>query len=379
MSIFWLAPAALFGILLVAVPIAIHLLVRQQGRRVDYPSLRFVQPSALAAFRRRTIQDALLLACRAAIIAAAAVALAGPVWQTASRTTAQGGRVARAVVLIPGTAPEAAAQAGGDAFVSRPFSRAHPVDAIADAVRWLDEQPPSSREIVVAGTLRRGSLSAGDLAAIPITTGVRFAPVATAAPRDVLLPVLRSTAGGLLFEQQSVHLSDDQTRVSSGASTPAPPDAVRVVAAPADQALADAALRAALAAGLRWSRADQRVLVVWQGADDAAVRQQSSGASLIQMERPMAASTAASAMVSAIENVTATSMDSLEPARISDEQLHAWSRPPGGVPAGARPADEGDRRWLWGLVIALLALEHVLRRAAASGAVIATGVEARVA
>lgn len=379
MSIFWLAPAALFGVLLVAVPIAIHLLVRQQSRRVDYPSLRFVQPSALAAFRRRSIQDALLLACRAAIVVAAALALAGPVWQTASRTGAQAGRVARAVVLVPGTAAEVAAPAAGDAFVSQVFTRARLVDALADAVQWLDEQPPSSREIVISGPLRRGSLSAGDLATLPAHVGVRFAPVTTAAAaRDVVLPVLRTAAGGLVLERRPVHLADDQTRVSRGESAPASSDLVRVLAAAAEQDLADAALRAALVAGVRWSRPDQRVLVVWQGADEAAVTQQSAGASLVRMDRPAAAS-AASATVSAIERVTATSMDSLEPARIGDEQLQAWSRPPGGVPPGARPADEGDRRWLWGLALALLALEHFLRRTVATRAAIETNVEARVA
>jgi len=120
MSIFWLAPAAIFGLLLVAVPIAIHLLVRQQSRRVDYPSLRFVQPSALAAFRRRSIQDALLLACRAAIVVAAVLALAGPVWRTTSRTIGQADRIARAVVVVPGAAIEIGERAQAGSFVSGP-------------------------------------------------------------------------------------------------------------------------------------------------------------------------------------------------------------------------------------------------------------------
>lgn len=380
MSMFWLAPAALFGLLLVAVPIAIHLLVRQQSRRVEYPSLRFVQPSALAAFRRRTIQDALLLACRAAVVVAAALALAGPVWQTASRTAAHGSRVARAVILVPGPSSDVTEPAAGNAFASRTFTRARLTDAIGDALQWLGEQPPSSREIVFAGTPRRGSLSAGDMRAIPATTGIRFTAVTTAAaPRDVVLPVLRSTTGGLAIEQQLVHLSDAQTRVATGVSAPAPSGLVRVIAAPADQAFADAALRAVLAAGLRWSRPDQRVLVVWPGADEAAVRQQSGDASLIRMDRPAMASTAASVMAAAIEGVTAAPMDSLEPVRIGDEQLQSWSRSSGGVPPGTPPADEGDRRWLWALVLVLLALEHFLRRAVARIAEIEPSVEARVA
>ena len=83
MSITWITPVALAGFALIALPIAIHLLVRQQTRQLAYPSLRFLRETALAAFRRRAIQDAALLACRVAIVAAAVMALAGPVLHTA--------------------------------------------------------------------------------------------------------------------------------------------------------------------------------------------------------------------------------------------------------------------------------------------------------
>ena len=78
MSIAWLIPAAFAGLALVALPIAIHLLVRQQSRRVAFPSLRFLRQSPLSALRRRSVQDAGLLACRILIIVAAAAALAAP-------------------------------------------------------------------------------------------------------------------------------------------------------------------------------------------------------------------------------------------------------------------------------------------------------------
>lgn len=379
MAIFWLAPAALFGLLLIAIPVAIHLLVRQQSRRVDYPSLRFVQPSALAAFRRRTIQDALLLACRVAIVAAAVLALAGPVWQSSSRMTGQADRVARAVVVVPGTAPEAAESAAAGAFVSRTFVRANVVDAIASANRWLDEQPPASRELVITGSLRRGTLASGDLSTIPATTGIRFLMAAPVAPvRDVVMPVLRSEAGRLVFEERHVHLDDDQTRVSPGTSVPAPADIIRIVAAPADQLLADAALRAVLDAGVRWARRDQKVIVSWEGAEPGAM-QAADGVSIVRMARPAVASASASAVAAVVEQVTATPMNALESVGISDEQLKAWSRPPGGLPANTRPADEGDRRWLWALALALLGVEHVMRRSVKQATPVDADVEARVA
>ena len=380
MSIVWLAPVALAGLALVTIPIAIHLLVRQQSRRVAFPSLRFLLPSQLAAFRRRNIQDALLLACRAAIIAAAALALAGPVIQTASRTAGYGARIARAVIVEPGTEGAAPTEAVGDAFASKSFARHRLSDAIADATRWLESQPPASREFVFVGAFRRGSVAARDLQGIPATVGIRFVITrGTMAGRDTQLSILRSGSTGLVFEQRQVHFEDNSTRVTAGSVTPAAIDLVRVVAAPADQPLADAALRAALVEGLRWQNPAQRVLIAWDGADDAAVQRAVTGATLVRMPRPDPPATAASAVGATIEQVTAAPTDVMEPVSLSQEQLEAWSRSPNGVPANAPATDEGDRRWLWALALGLLGLEHVLRRSKNVAVSAEPVVEARVA
>ncbi len=379
MSVFWLSSSALLGLALIAVPIAIHLLVRQQSRRVAYPSLRFLQPSQLAAFRRRNVQDAPLLACRAAILAAAVMALAGPVLQTPSRTAGYAARVARAVILEPGVAPEVAADAAGDAFAARTFARAQVVDAIADATRWLNGQPPAGREVVFAGALRRGSLSAGQLGAIPPSVGIRFVTTEGGGTRESVLRVLKSGANGVFLHERQVRLEDDETAVSDGVATLVPADMVRIVAAPAEQPLADAALRAALDAGLRWTDPAVRVLVAWAGAGEVDVQRLRNGASLVRMERPSPAATAATAVSEAIEGVTVASTEGTEPVRIGAEQLRAWTRPPGPVHGEARPADEGDRRWLWGVALALLAAEHWLRRARTGSAAVESAAEVRVA
>ena len=47
---------------------------------------------------------------------------------------------------------------------------------------------------------------------------------------------------------------------------------------------------------------------------------------------------------------------------ITPEQLSSWSRTPGPPAINAPLADEGDRRWLWGTVLVLLAVEAWLRR-----------------
>lgn len=389
MSIIWLTPAALLGLALVAVPIAIHLLVRQQGRRVDYPSLRFLRPSQLAAFRRTSIQDAALLACRVVILVAMVMALAGPVLQTTSRSAEYAGRVARAIVLEPGVSPSAVEDASSNAFVSQTFARVHVVDAVADAARWLAAQPPAAREMVFVGAFRRGSLTAAQLAATPPSTGIRFVRT-TGAPgvREVALPVLRarrrdedgtSLPGRLVIERRLVRLEDGETRVTEGPQTPAAKDLLRIVSAPAEQPLADAALRAALTSGLRWSDPAARILVVWQGADEAAVQQMLNGATAVRMARPVPASVSASAVAAAVERFTAASVAAQEPVPISAEQLQAWSRPPGAVPADARPVDEGDRRWFWGLALGLLPLEQWLRRASNRSPIVEPRVEAHVA
>ena len=103
MSITWINAAAFAGLALVALPIAIHLLVRQQTRVLAFPSLRFLRETALAAFRRRRIEDAVLLLCRAAIVIAAVAALAGPILQTPARTAGYASRTSRAIVVAGAT------------------------------------------------------------------------------------------------------------------------------------------------------------------------------------------------------------------------------------------------------------------------------------
>ena len=52
----------------------------------------------------------------------------------------------------------------------------------------------------------------------------------------------------------------------------------------------------------------------------------------------------------------------LEPLPMPAERLAGWSRAPGPADEQSAPRDEGDRRWLWATALALLVVEHVLRR-----------------
>jgi len=357
MSVSWIAPFALIGAGLIALPIAIHLLVRQHARSLPYPSLRFLRETQLAAFRRRTIQDAGLLLCRGAIVAVAAMALAGPVFQTPSRTAGAAKRTSRAIVLMNPVEETVASQLKSDAFASASFARRVMADAIADAIRWLDQQPASAREIVIAGALRRGSITDGDVAAIPGGIGIRFRMVASPAPTDVTWPILARRNGTVVRIDRAVHLESDATRVTDGNATPVRPDLISITARPEDQSLADAALRAALDAGVPWHDFEKQVALTWDAA-------------------PTPPSSAADAVMAALSEAAGRD-DRFEPVAIATAQLDKWSRPPG--PVSARPGDEGDRRWLWAIVLLLIALETWMRRNRSQAVTQITEAEARVA
>src|SRR5262245_10695450 len=93
-----LYPAALVGLTALAAPIAIHILARRRAERIPFPTLRFIQPGRLASVRRHVLEDAALLAVRVSILAAAAVAFAGPLVVTRSRETAWNAQTQTATV-----------------------------------------------------------------------------------------------------------------------------------------------------------------------------------------------------------------------------------------------------------------------------------------
>ena len=85
MAIHWLTPAALAGLVLLAIPIAIHLVARTPVKRVVVPSLRLVDRQVPRLRRRRHPRDLALLALRLGALGAAAVASAGPLLVTGAQ------------------------------------------------------------------------------------------------------------------------------------------------------------------------------------------------------------------------------------------------------------------------------------------------------
>ncbi|HEX6162665.1 MAG TPA: BatA domain-containing protein [Vicinamibacterales bacterium] len=374
MSIFWTAPAALIGLALLALPIAVHLLARQRIRTLPYPSLRFLRQTQLASFRRRSIQDAALLLCRVAIVAAAALALAGPVFQTAARQAAYAERISRAIVVTRygGIDREIVERAADGAFVSRIITRLTMADAFAEAERWFDQQPPSAREIVIIGALRRGDLNEADISAISRDIGLRFLPSIVETPSTITMPILARRGDALVAIDRQVRADVDATHVSDGPATAISPDLVRVVASPRDTPLAEAAFGAALDAGVPWANFNQRILIAWDGAGTGALPPNTR---VIRMEAPARPSAAADAIREVLR--AASPPQPREPVLVGADQLAAWTRPPGAPSPQAPIADEGDRRWLWGAALFLLLFEWRMRRSI--GAQVEPATEARVA
>jgi hypothetical protein len=378
MSIAWVAPAALLGVGLIALPIAIHLLARQHARTFAFPSLRFLRETQLAYFRRRAIQDAVLLLCRIAIVGLAAMALAGPILETSARTASYAGRTSRAVIALDEAGERSASALMTDAFASASFRRSALADALTDAVRWLDLQPRSAREIVIAGTLRRGAVAESDLAIVPQGIGIRFNNVSAPASMDIAWPVLTRRQGSLVRVDRSIHLETDTTRVADSTPVGVASDIVSIVAKDEDAALAQGALAAVLDAGIPWRDFERRVVVVWEGGDASAVTRASQTTTIIRMPVPSPPSSAADAVHRALVDALPRPGE-LEPVMVTTEQLTSWSRPPQSPSNNAPITDEGDRRWVWAIVLVLLAVEAWLRRRSSSVGLASNNAEARVA
>ena len=346
-----------------------------------YPSLRFLEASRLTELKRRTLRDGALLACRVLVVAAAVLALAGPVVTTSGRRQTHASRTARAVVMEPGVDMADRAKAATGAFALSTFSRRRLGDGVADAMRWLDAQPPSRREIVIVAALRRGQLSDGDLVDVPPGVGIRFEQVDAGPPStEIAFPVVTVRGDTVVRVARRVRLDRSSTTVEDAGETTLSASPVRVIAAPADAGLAAAALRAVLTAGVRWpDAAPRRILLVWAGADEAtAGLAREQGDVVVRMDTPPV-SAAASAVQRVLDTALALDTGALEPELISPEQLARWSRAPGLPPASAPITDEGDRRWLWGAVLVLLGVESWLRHKTSRAKAERTFGEARVA
>jgi hypothetical protein len=391
MSVQWLQPLAWWGLGVLALPILIHLLARHRSRRLRFPSLKFLPVEQVAALRRRVIADWPLLAVRLVILTAAVAALAAPVVVSDARRDAWNRRVARAIVVTSPQTEEMTAlvaEAAGASYASAVFAPVTVADGLREAKRWLDEQPPAAREIVVVGDLREGALTAHDVAGLPPYVGVRFLPVMHAAEGSVIrewLTIADGPDGAPTTYAARVSADVSRTHVRYEPQRELARGDIRVAAAPADQPHADAVLRAVLREGLVLGPDTGRaVTIAFEGADlpgldrlEAATHSwmlkaleqtphvrggELEGVLVVRPQVPVTDARAPQLVADVLRLAFADSTLELEPRPVPAAALAAWSRPHGASPDGVLPADEGDRRWAWGVALLMLALEHAIRR-----------------
>ena len=133
MGLSFLTPMLLGGMALVAVPLALHLIMRQKPVKREFPAMRFLRRNAVANRRRLRLSHLLLLLLRMAALSLLALALARPVLRGAGWLADGEGPVAAAFVFD--TAPR---------MLLREGNRTRLEQAVSMAKVLIEKLPPES-------------------------------------------------------------------------------------------------------------------------------------------------------------------------------------------------------------------------------------------
>lgn len=400
----WLNPLAWLGLIVLVAPILIHILVQRRAERFAFPTLRFIQPTRLAAIRRHVLEDLPLLIVRAGILGAVVSALAGPLLLTAARRHAWNSRTVRAIV-----SDHANAGAETGAFRSETFETPDLRDGVRRACAWLESAPPARRELLVSAPLAMGSIARADLDAVPPDVGIRFI-------RSGTLPAERSFAGRPVLsadpQRPSVSEVRNRTIELTGASTavresPGAPSRVPIelVTPPESRKAAEAALAAVLSQRVFVPLPGRSARVVFVGQEfdrrlmtapptepwiaDAIARiaedndlqavnadgtpwiaAASDGPVLVVRTKEPATSLVTLRLMRTVLNALAEPIGGdahqgvpNEILPIPDSQLRGWERSAGEVRTPRLDTlEHDDRRWWWAAALLLIALETWMRR-----------------
>ncbi len=144
----FLFPTWLFGLVTLAVPLALHLWSRRVGRPIRVGSLRLLAGAPPATARSWRIQEPWLLLLRCAVLTALVLALAGPYWTPRNAKGPTWALVADDVA-DHGTLTDSLQRAG---LLVRPLNPANLWMALREADR---SAPPGTRFLVFAPDLLR--------------------------------------------------------------------------------------------------------------------------------------------------------------------------------------------------------------------------------
>jgi hypothetical protein len=401
----WAVPAAFAGLVLLAGPVLVHMLLRRNARRLVFPTTRFFEVTRAAAVRFQRPSDIGLLLLRCGIVLAAVLAATQPTLLATWRTARWNERIARAVIVDTSRSmpsPQDAARLADqemNAFSSARFESADLRDAIRRAGEWIARTAPARREIVIVSDFQRGAIDVDAFAAVPAGVGLRFIRAGTRPPQqEVPLPAISGWRG--TEWQGSAVVRGDSTEVTwkrSGASKigwlstrQADADteaAARAVAGVSSFGVApgDESHRVVVAFAGAATAVEQPVETEWMLRAEAALRRSAmlrqSGASIRTAEQDgtfvvHASVAAADAMAPAVVRAV---MLAVRPASIADREaevvtvpdaeLARWRREAGPVgPRVTMPPDAAsDARWLWATALLLLGIEGWIRRSKTRG------------
>lgn len=389
-----LNPLALFALAAAAAPIVVHLLLRHRAPRTVVPTVRFVPRLSPQSIRLRRPSDLPLLLVRVAIVACAALALAGPLVLTDARRGAWNERIARAVIVdsSDGAGVSRLSEAlQAERLGSDPHREIDTGDvrvALRRAANWLQRSPPARREIVVFSPFPYGALTQADLAVVPEDTGLRFIRTENRATPEPFRGRLVAAEG---VRASEARLDGAATVVRYGSAAPPAAEGLQIRARPADAAAVARLRRVIGRAGVTAADPGRPVSVRFLGGEPHTAAEtphpETAAAALRLVQDETIASLPVVVSASAHElrveaDVEAASLDAaaiiraaldapLDPERfmrhevasIPDATLQAWSREPAMTsPDNWSQSDRSDARWFWLTALLLLVVETIMRR-----------------
>lgn len=399
----FLAPWAAAGVVLLAGPLLVHMLLRRHARRILFPAMRFLIETRAAAVRLHRPSDVALLIVRLGIAAAAIVASMQPLLLTPRRLAQWDARTIRAVIVdtsTPGTTDidRIAEQEISSAFHGGRFAGADLRDALERAAQWFADAPPGRREVVILSDFQRGAIHREDLDVLPAGAGIRTVRTGTLpAEREVRLTSVAGFRGGEW--QPSARLDQHSTAATWTKSADAPRVTWLTTAQAEDESdAASRAVDAAVSAGVAAGDDQRRVWIRFAGAaaDPSAMQPVRTGwmvdatlalrrSSLLRQTKAALKTGERGGALVVETSVSAASIDApavvravvlaVRPAAIADREAEVVMIPDVELAGWRREASpfepsldrlnlrgESDHKWFWAIALLLLAVEGWLRR-----------------